>query len=246
MTDYCNSSCQRHRPAAATNRYSPGHRETCKHLSTRWHHSHSYTSYGRMCTPALHKYVTPAQSQVAAKQTATKTYKSERSYVHARWCTRTRTLTHTQTNNGGVSYQLTFPTESHYLSILSQFLDAKQNGFFRTSLTTSTLFPHLDLHVFLVDWKASMLITCASNYAEHYHWAESSLSFSKLDTGMITYTHEIKYLTWISFSSMLWISKFYRFTKCWNTIKLQIISNGFWTIKQTAFLAVGRLCYYDF
>lgn len=28
MTDYCNSGCQRHRPAATTNRYAPGHFQT--------------------------------------------------------------------------------------------------------------------------------------------------------------------------------------------------------------------------
>lgn len=28
MTDYCNSACQRHRPAATTNRYTPGHSQT--------------------------------------------------------------------------------------------------------------------------------------------------------------------------------------------------------------------------
>lgn len=28
MTDYCNSACQRHRPAATTNQYTPGPRQT--------------------------------------------------------------------------------------------------------------------------------------------------------------------------------------------------------------------------
>lgn len=46
MTDYCNSACQRHRPAATTNQYTPGHSQT-----------HTNTSKQACATHVCHPYM---------------------------------------------------------------------------------------------------------------------------------------------------------------------------------------------
>lgn len=152
MTDYCNSACQRHRPAATTNQYTPGHSQTHTNTSKRACATH-------VCQWArVHGHAQTYSGHTDVHKKCSKTYKQLQRCPHVctltqdRWshtkCThqvrheyvQKSAHAHTITmGSGGIRYELQPHTESNNPSVLLQSKMASSASPFPPLLPSSWL-----------------------------------------------------------------------------------------------------------